>query len=110
MIVSGGPRPAHGTLTQIFFQAIETYDQPAAYQYKKDGTYHPISHKDVLRRVRHIALGLESIGVKRGERVGIMSENRPEWALTDWACLCSGMTDVPVYPTLRRIPGYPNCS
>jgi long-chain acyl-CoA synthetase len=100
MIVSGGPRPAHGTLTQIFFQAIETYDQPAAYQYKKDGAYHPISHKDVLRRVRHIALGLESIGVKRGERVGIMSENRPEWALADWACLCSGMTDVPVYPTL----------
>ncbi len=100
MIASGGPRPAHGTLTQIFFQAIETYDQPAAYQYKKDGTYHPISHKEVLRRVRHIALGLESIGVKRGERVGIMSENRPEWALADWACLCSGMTDVPVYPTL----------
>lgn len=100
MIASGGPRPAHGTLTQIFFEAIEKHDLPAAYQYKKDGTFHPISHKDVLRRVRHIALGLESIGVKRGERLGIMSENCPEWALTDWACLCSGMTDVPVYPTL----------
>ncbi len=100
MIVSGGPRPAPGTLTQIFFHAVETHDLPAAYQYKKDGRYHPISHKDVLRRVRHIALGLEAIGVQRGDRVGIMSENRPEWALSDWACLCSGMTDVPVYPTL----------
>ncbi|MBA3854146.1 MAG: long-chain fatty acid--CoA ligase [Gemmatimonas sp.] len=100
MIASGGPRPAPGTLTQIFFQAIETHDLPAAYQFKKDGRYQPISHKDVLRRVRHIALGLEALGVKRGDRVGIMSENRPEWALADWACLCSGMTDVPVYPTL----------
>ena len=100
MIASGGPRPAPGTLTQIFFQAVETHDLPAAYQFKKDGRYHPISHKDVLRRVRHIALGLEALGLKRGDRVGIMSENRPEWALADWACLCSGMTDVPVYPTL----------
>src|SRR5690606_12922202 len=57
-------------------------------------------HSDVLRRVRHIALGLGTIGINRGDRVGIMSENRPEWALADWACLCSGMTDVPVYPTL----------
>lgn len=100
MIATGGPRPAPGTLTQIFFQSVETHDLPAAYQFKKDGRYQPISHKDVLRRVRHIALGLESLGVKRGDRVGIMSENRPEWALADWACLCSGMTDVPVYPTL----------
>jgi len=100
MIATGGPRPAPGTLTQIFFQSVESHDLPAAYQFKKDGRYHPISHKDVLRRVRHIALGLESLGVKRGDRVGIMSENRPEWALADWACLCSGMTDVPVYPTL----------
>lgn len=100
MHASGGPRPQPGTLTEVFFHAVEKHDQPAAYQYKKDGRYQPISHKDVLRRVRHIALGLEAIGVKRGDRVGIMSENRPEWALADWACLCSGMTDVPVYPTL----------
>ena len=100
MNATGGPRPAPGTLTQIFFHAVETFDLAAAYQYKKDGRYHPISHKDVLRRVRHIALGLDALGVKRGDRLGIMSENRPEWALADWACLCGGMTDVPVYPTL----------
>ncbi|MBX3133811.1 MAG: long-chain fatty acid--CoA ligase [Gemmatimonadaceae bacterium] len=100
MIASGGPRPARGTLTQIFFHAVEQHDLDAAYQFKKDGKYQPISHKDVLRRVRHVALGLEAIGVVRGARVGIMSENRPEWAMADWACLCGGMTDVPVYPTL----------
>ena len=100
MIASGGPRPAPWTLTQLFFDATERHNLPAAYQVKKDGKYQPLSHADVLRRVRHVALGLGALGVQRGERVGIMSENRPEWAIADWACLCSGMTDVPVYPTL----------
>jgi long-chain acyl-CoA synthetase len=100
MIASGGPRPKPSTLTAIFFESAERYNLPHAYQFKRDGKYHPIPHTDVLRRVRRIALGLSSIGVQRGDRVGIMSENRPEWALADWACLCSGMTDVPVYPTL----------
>jgi len=100
MIASGGPRPPVGTLTQIFFDSVEKFKLPNAYQVKHDGQYIPLSHADVLRRVRHIALGLASIGVERGARVGIMSENRPEWALADWACLCAGLTDVPIYPTL----------
>ncbi len=100
MIANGGPRPPLGTLTQIFFDSVEKFQLPNAYQSKKDGKYVPLSHADVLRRVRHIALGLASIGVERGARVGIMSENRPEWAMADWACLCSGLTDVPIYPTL----------
>ena len=100
MQVSGGPRPAPTTLTAIFFEAVEQFALPNAYQYKKDGTYAPISHAQVLERARRISLGLNAIGVQRGDRVGIMSENRPEWAIADWACLCGGKTDVPIYPTL----------
>ncbi|MCE9601866.1 MAG: long-chain fatty acid--CoA ligase [Gemmatimonadetes bacterium] len=100
MQVSGGPRPAPTTLTAIFFEVLEKFSLPHAYQYKKAGAYTPITHAQVLERSRRLSLGLGAIGVKRGDRVGIMSENRPEWALADWACLCSGMTDVPIYPTL----------
>lgn len=100
MHASGGPRPEPGTLTRLFFRAVEEYDLPAAYQYKKDGRYTPISHREALERVRRIALGLGALGVQRRDRVGILSENRPEWALADWACLCAGLTDVPIYPTL----------
>ena len=100
MIFSGGPRPAPSTLTALFFDAVERFDAPNAYQYKKDGRYTPISHREVLERARRISLGLGAVGVLRGDRVGIMSENRPEWAIADWACLCGGMTDVPIYPTL----------
>ncbi|HET8769855.1 MAG TPA: long-chain fatty acid--CoA ligase [Gemmatimonadaceae bacterium] len=97
---SGGPRPAPGTLTQIFLDAVERYDLPQAYQFKRDGVWHGISHRQLLERVRHVSLGLSTLGVKRGDRVAIMSENRPEWAIADWACLGSGMTDVPIYATL----------
>jgi long-chain acyl-CoA synthetase len=100
LIFAGGPAPAFTTLTALFFEAIDRFDLPNAYHVKRDGRYHPISHRDVLSRARRISLGLGSIGVQRGDRVGIMSENRPEWSLADWACLCSGVTDVPIYPTL----------
>ena len=53
-----------------------------------------------LRRVRHIAAGLHSLGVRRGDRVAILSESRPEWTLTDAACMFAGAIDVPIYPTL----------
>jgi long-chain acyl-CoA synthetase len=97
---SGGPRPAPGTLTQIFLDAVERHDLPQAYQFKRDGAWLGISHRQLVERVRHVSLGLTALGVKRGDRVGIMSENRPEWAIADWACLGSGMTDVPIYSTL----------
>ncbi|HJP61640.1 MAG TPA: long-chain fatty acid--CoA ligase [Gemmatimonadaceae bacterium] len=100
MEASGGPRPAPGTLNQLFFDAADRFKKPDALQYKKDGAYRSISHAEVLDRVRRLARGLSSLGVRRGDRVGILSENRPEWAIADYACLTAGMTDVPIYPTL----------
>ena len=98
---SGGPRNSSpGTLNRLFFDAIEKFDKPDALQYKKDGTYRPISSKELADRVRQVSLGLGEIGVKRGDRVAILSETRPEWAIVDFACLTAGLTDVPVYPTL----------
>jgi long-chain acyl-CoA synthetase len=96
----GGPRPAPGTLNQLFFDAVAKYSRPDALQYKKDGRYRPISHQEVADRVRRAARGLSSLGIRRGDRVAILSENRPEWAIADFACLTAGLTDVPIYPTV----------
>jgi long-chain acyl-CoA synthetase len=100
VIVSGGPPPPPGTLNQLFFAAAERYDKPDALQYKSGGEYRPISHRDLVDRVRRVARGLRLSGVARGDRVAILSENRPEWAIADYACLTAGLTDVPIYPTL----------
>jgi len=96
----GGPRPAPGTLNQLFFDAVERYDRPEALLVKVSGAYEPISHRTVAERVRRVALGLRELGLAAGDRVGILAENRPEWALADFGCLTAGITDVPVYPTL----------
>ena len=101
MHATGGPRPTPpGTLNALFFEAVERFDKPDALMVKTGGAYRPISHRVVLERVRRTALGLRALGVKRGDRVAILGENRPEWAIADFACLAAGMTDVPVYPTL----------
>jgi long-chain acyl-CoA synthetase len=100
MEARGGPRPAPGTLNKLFFDAVSNYDRPDALQVKSGGAYRPISHSEVSTRVRHTARGLQSIGVRRGDRVAILSENRPEWAIADFASLTAGLTDVPIYPTL----------
>ncbi len=101
MQASGGPRNSEpGTLTKLFFDAVEKYNRPDALQFKADGTYHPISHRDLADRVRRVALGLQALGIRAGERVAILSENRPEWAIADYACLASGLTDVPFYLNL----------
>jgi long-chain acyl-CoA synthetase len=98
--VSGGPPPKPGTINRIFFDAIEKFDKPDALQYKRSGVYVPVSHREIERRVRHVALGLATLGLRKYDRVGILSENRPEWAIADYACLTTGLTDVPIYPTL----------
>ena len=101
MISSGGPRnTAPGTLTQLYFDALTRFDKPDALQVKVKGEYQPISSRTVGERVRRVALGLQELGVRAGDRVAISSENRPEWAIADYACLTASLTDVPLYPNL----------
>jgi long-chain acyl-CoA synthetase len=100
MYARGGPRPQPGTLNQLLFEAVEKYNKPDALQVRVGDRYTSISHATLLERVRHVADGLAAIGIKRGDRVAILSENRPEWAIADFACLTSGVTDVPLYPSL----------
>ncbi len=64
------------------------------------GSWRPISASDFGFTVRALSLGLNGLGIQPGDRVAILSENRPEWAMADYACLCAGIWSVPVYPTL----------
>ena len=95
-----GDRPPPGTLNHLFFDSARRFNKPDAMMVRVDAKWQPISHATILERVRRIALGLSALGVARGDRVAILSENRPEWALADYACLTAGFADVPIYGTL----------
>src|SRR5512132_3437524 len=98
MISSGGPRNTPpGTLTQLYFDALARHHKPDAFQVKVNGVFQPISSRTVSERVRRLALGLQELGIQPGDRVALISENRPEWAIADYACLTASLTDVPLY-------------
>jgi len=88
------------TLNQLFYDAAERHDRPNALQVKVGGRYQPVSHRTLVERVRNAGLGLRALGIPGGARIAILSENRPEWAMADYACLTAGFVDVPVYGTL----------
>ncbi len=89
-----------GTLTEIFFGSIDKFDRPDAQQVRTESGWRKISHRDLLANVHALADGMAALGLRRGDRVSLLSENRPEWAQADWAMLCSGILNVPLYPTL----------
>jgi long-chain acyl-CoA synthetase len=68
--------------------------------YKSGETYKGISYADLSSRVEAFAFGLDVMGVRRGDRVAIIAENRPEWVISDLAIAALGAIDVPIYPTM----------
>jgi long-chain acyl-CoA synthetase len=88
------------TLVEVLERAVRSYPKPDTLNYKSGGAWHPISGNEMLRRARRIALGLYSLGVRKGDRVALLSESRVEWVLADQGCIFAGAISVPVYPTL----------
>ena len=87
------------TLCDIF-TAAASCGKPNLLISKVGGAWKPIAAADFGFTVRALSLGLNGLGIQPGDRVAILSENRPEWAMADYAILCSGGWSVPIYPTL----------
>jgi long-chain acyl-CoA synthetase len=88
------------TLNDIFFTIANSSRDRAMLFQDANGAWQPISSLQVYQRVRALAETLHSWGIRKGDRVAILSENRWEWAITDFACLAMGVVDVPIYPNL----------
>ncbi len=94
--------PPPGTLCSLFLDAVHRFEhEPALRSFTGVGDeLTDLTYGEVLHRARAVAAGLAALGIAPGDRVGLLSENRPEWAIADYGCLLSGVIDVPVYPTL----------
>ena len=81
------------TLSALFFGALQRYSHRSALlRHRQNGRWQPIGAAELEERVRSASLGLAEIGIRPGDRVAILSENRPEWAIADYACLTAGAT------------------
>ncbi|TMP96243.1 MAG: long-chain fatty acid--CoA ligase, partial [Verrucomicrobia bacterium] len=83
----------------VCLEAIARHNKPDAVSEKRDRQWIQISAAEFVRRVRHIALGLRELGIKAGDRVALISENRPEWSIADLGILSAGAVTVPIYTT-----------
>lgn len=86
-------------LVSLFLtRAAEKGDAPFLWA-KREGEWRPISWADAARQVASLAASLKSIGLQRGDRVCLVSENRPEWLISDLAIMAAGCVTVPTYTT-----------
>jgi long-chain acyl-CoA synthetase len=87
------------TLNDIFFAAM-AHNLDRAMLTRESGAWLPISSSEFHRNVAGTVRALQQWGVRKGDRVAILSENRPEWSTADFAILLLGAVTVPVYATL----------
>jgi len=88
------------TLSELLLNTLKEYPKDDLMLYKKEGVYVPLSTREFGDKVRALSLGLRELGLGPGDKLVILSENRPEWVMVDFATLCRGALTVPIYTTL----------
>ena len=88
------------TLVEIYEAVVRNHPKTDNLNYKRDGVWHALSATEMMSRARDIALGLYSLGLRKGDRVALLSESCVEWVLSDQGCIFLGAIMVPIYPTL----------
>ena len=88
------------TLADLLTLAVEKHATLTAQKYKdQQGEWADVSYPEVGQIVQEVSLGLQELGIDRGDKVGILSNTRPEWTYSDFAILAAGATVVPIYQT-----------
>ena len=88
------------TIPQLFVNTVRSYRKDDLMLVKRQGAYAPISTQEFGDAVKNLCLGLNALGFRAGDKLCLLSENRPEWTMTDLAALCGGGLTVPIYTTL----------
>ena len=94
--------PINHNITRVFdlLKSLETNQIPDLFCQKRDGEWRKYSSSETLENIQSIALGLLELGLKPGEKVAIISGNRPHWNFVDFATQIIGGVIVPIYPTI----------
>ena len=88
------------TLNERFIEIVERRDRHPAFMVKREGSWQSFDFNWGLEQAAKTAFGLKGLGYETGSRIAILSENRPEWATTDFGAMAAGLVGVPLYTTL----------
>jgi long-chain acyl-CoA synthetase len=88
------------TINDLFLRVVSAANPRAVLWQDEFGQWQPISSDQIYQRVRRLGKTFLEWGARKGDRIALISENRWEWAITDFAALAVGAVDVPIYPTL----------
>lgn len=90
-------------LTRHFYDSAARYSSKPALMEKKGAIYRAVTYQEMKERVEQVAGYLLSRGLEAQDRVALLSENRPEWPITDMGIISAGLVNVPIYPTLTAL-------
>jgi long-chain acyl-CoA synthetase len=88
------------TIPETIFETAKNNPFKTALSYKKEGVYYCIKYSELENKIKKFSVILEKLEVKEGDKVAILSENRPEWAISDLAIMASGAISVPIHTVL----------
>ena len=88
-------------IPEVFFETAQKNPNKTAFLYKKEGVYFPVAYKEVSRKVEVFSASLSALGINKGDKVAILSENRPEWAISDLSIMSVGAIVVPMHTTFN---------
>ena len=87
------------TLPEIIYKGLDNHPGGLFTSTKRNGTWHDATVDEFKEKVKKFAMGLYKLGVRRGDKVAIHSENSTEWLICDLAILSIGAANVPIYST-----------
>lgn len=93
-------RPEPKNLAEMFFYSAENFSKNEAVKYKVGHHYHVLNYQELGREVVSLAGSLKKLNFRPGDTAIILSENRPEWVITDLALNCLGVINVPIHSVL----------
>ena len=88
------------TIPELFLETVKKYPNKSALLYKKEGVYFPITYKELSQKVQIFSSALQKLGIEEKDKIAILSENRPEWVISDLAIMSIGAIAVPLHSTL----------
>ena len=88
------------TLCEMFQESVKKFADYPALLRRVDGRFQAVTYREMGARVRMLATALLALGIDRGDRVALLSENRPEWAIADFATIHIGAVNVGIFPTI----------